>query len=462
MKKLPLLIFLVVHGFAHAQVTFVIQSLPSYTPPEDFIYIAGSFNGWNPGDINYRLSKNDQDKWWITLAAGSQGASIQYKFTRGSWETVEKGPNGEELNNRNFIFGNGDTVNVVIANWNQGGGGSTAADNVIVMDEDFEMPQLGRNRRIWLYLPPDYETSGKDYPVLYMHDGQNLFDASTSFAGEWEVDETLNELFSLGENVPIVIGIDNGGEYRTGEYTPWPHPVYGGGEGVLYTEFIVQTLKPYIDANYRTLPEREFTGIMGSSLGGLVSHYAALEYPEVFSKAGIFSPSYWWSASVWPFTSGAEHPDAMRLYLMCGGSESPGTISNMLNMQDTLFAAGLQAEEVSTKVIPGGQHNENLWRQDFGEAYLWLFGSYAYGFPEQPLARNIRMFPNPAQGKLYLPEDFPDRCDSLEILDMMGRQVVLKSPFSGHELEVSGLPGGIYLLSLRAAGHYYQGKFVKK
>jgi hypothetical protein len=212
-------------------VTFIIDSLPEYTPLEDQIYIAGNFTGWDPGLPEYALQKNAENKWTITLQAQPQGTVIQYKFTRGNWETVEKGPNGEEINNRIFTYGNGDTVRIIIYNWRQDGGGGThtAADNVSVMDEDFYIPQLDRNRRIWIYLPPDYETSATAYPVLYMHDGQNLFDAATSFAGEWEVDETLNELAGQGIAVPIVVGIDNGGTDRVGEYTPWINPAYGGG-----------------------------------------------------------------------------------------------------------------------------------------------------------------------------------------------------------------------------------------
>jgi hypothetical protein len=119
--------------------------------------------------------------------------------SRGSWQTVEGNESGGFLPNRNFTFGSADTLWIAILSWEDlGGTGSTAAENVIIMDEAFYMPQLNRHRRIWLYLPPDYETSGKDYPVLYMHDGQNLFDHYTSFAGEWEVDETLNCAFRSG------------------------------------------------------------------------------------------------------------------------------------------------------------------------------------------------------------------------------------------------------------------------
>lgn len=460
MNKLLTLLLLSIPGIILSQVTFRLDSIPAYTPPEDFLYIAGTFNGWQPGNVNYRLTKDGQGIWWITLGMMPEGSQIQFKFTRGSWETVEKGPNGEEINNRLFTYGNGDTVGVIIYNWAQGGGGSTAAENVEVMDEDFYMPQLDRNRRIWLYLPPDYETSGKNYPVLYMHDGQNLFDAYTSYAGEWEVDETLNEFFDEGYSVPIVVGIDNGGALRIDEYSPWAHIGYGGGDGELYMEFIVETLKPYIDQNYRTMPGRETTGIMGSSMGGFISHYGGLEYPEVFSKIGIYSPAYWFSDSIWSFTSEAGRQYDMKLYLMAGGNEGQGVINDLLEMQDSLFALGFTEEEVASKIVPGGQHNEALWREDFGEAYLWLFGSYAYGIKPPVETIYIRFFPNPTKGILHMPGDFPLTCDSLVVLDMEGKAVLSKRPFNGKKIDVSSLAPGLYFISLMSGGKYYQGKFI--
>ena len=462
MKKFIIIILMTFPQLVLPQVTFRLDSIPAYTGPEDFIYIAGTFNNWNPGDVSYRLTKDTEGIWWITLAAGLEGTQIQFKFTLGSWETVEKGPNMEELNNRIFTYGNGDTVGVIIYNWAQGGGGSTAAVNVTVMDDAFEMPQLNRTRRIWIYLPPDYETSGKNYPVLYMHDGQNLFDALTSFAGEWEVDETLNDLFDQGYSVPIVVGIDNGGAERVNEYSPWPHVGYGGGDGDLYMQFIVETLKPYIDEHYRTMPGREQTGIMGSSMGGLISHYGALKYQQIFSKAGIYSPSYWFSDSVWTFTRQMGVQEPMRIYLMCGGSEPQGTINDMNDMQDTLMAVGFPENDISYKIIPGGQHNENLWRQDFGEAYMWLFGSYASDIKDQPETRNIKLFPNPTHGKLQLPGNFPEHGDSLIIMDMEGRTVMKSEPFHGRNINVSELPNGAYIISIISKGTFYQGKFVKE
>ncbi|MFN2396927.1 MAG: alpha/beta hydrolase-fold protein, partial [Bacteroidales bacterium] len=277
MKSILVFVLTVMTFAVPAQVTFTLVSIPDYTPEADQIYIAGNFNGWDPGNTQYVLEKDDSNHWQITLDGFSNGETIEFKFTRGSWETVEKGTEGEEIGNRSFTFGNGETVDITIHNWadnNGQGGNSTAAENVHIINEAFYMPQLDRNRRIWIYLPPDYDQTQKNYPVIYMHDGQNLFDVETSFMGEWEVDETLNDLAARGYNVPIVVGIDNGGNHRANEYLPYFFSnLNAGGEGDEYMEFIVETLKPFIDNEYRTLPDRENTGIIGSSLGGVISLY---------------------------------------------------------------------------------------------------------------------------------------------------------------------------------------------
>ncbi len=390
---ITLLISCTISMFALAeQVTMVVVSLPENTPPEDNIFIAGNFNGWNPGDPGSMLTENINGQLEIT---GEGEGTIEFKFTRGSWETVEGNENGGFLPNRTFTFGTADTLEITILSWeDMGGNNSTAAENVIIMDEDFYMPQFERYRRIWLYLPPDYDTSGEDYPVLYMHDGQNLFDAATSFAGEWEVDETLNEMFDEGFDVPIVVGIDNGGAYRIDEYTPWPNAQYGGGDGDLYAQFIVETLKPYIDENYRTKPGREFTGVMGSSLGGLISHYISIKYQDVFSKAGIFSPSYWYTGDIYDFTYETGKQENMRFYIMGGTEESQGLIDEMNAMIDTLQAAGFGENEMTMKVVEGGQHNEALWRQEFGEAYEWMYLDESTGTAYQPIKTSFEMMFN--------------------------------------------------------------------
>lgn len=447
-----------------AQVTFIVQSLPAYTPSQDILYIAGDFTGWQPGVAQYRMQKNVDEKWSITLAAQAAGTAINFKFTRGIWETVENGPDGEEISNRTFTFGGTNSVNVTISNWADAGGGSnsTTAANVKIMSTDFSMPQLNRTRKIWIYFPPGYETSGINYPVLYMHDGQNLFDATTSFAGEWEVDETLNNLATQGKRVPIVVGIDNGGTDRIGEYTPWTNPQYGGGDGDKYMQFIVETLKPYIDKHYRTLTDRENTGIMGSSLGGLISHYGSTKYQETFSKAGLFSPSYWFSDLIWIFTHDAGKQKEMRFYQLCGTNEGGNTVADMQRMNDSLVKIGFGQDKILNKVVEGGQHNEKLWREAFGEAYLWLFDSYITSTNEPVKNTGIICFPNPVSEFVTFRTEMKGVIDTIYINDVKGVQMKIISHPKDNKIDVHYLLPGSYVIKCRSGNKVIEGKFTKK
>ena len=447
----------------NAQVTFTVVGLPETTPPEDNIYIVGTFNVWDPGDPDYILTANGQGELDITLSAQSEGSTLEYKFTRGDWGTVEKGANGEEISNRTFTYGNGDTVYINILNWADVAGGSTAADNVSIVDDDFYIPQLDRNRRIWIYLPQNYDNNPDEhYPVLYMHDGQNIFDAYTSFVGEWEVDETLNDLEDQGVKVPIVVAIDHGGVYRIDELTPWANPIHGGGEGEAYINFIVETLKPFIDEQYRTLPDRNHTGIMGSSLGGLITHYGALEHQDIFSKAGIFSPSYWFSDTVWTFVQETGKLDAMRLYQMTGSLESVPMVPFTLMMHDSLLSVGFSENEVKTIIIEGGQHNELLWRTQFEEAYLWLFADYiASGIEENRTLNLINTYPNPAHNQLYISNlQLIDKV-SLRVIDITGKVVLKLNDYRGGPLNIAVLKPGSYIIQLQSESLNYFGKFIK-
>ncbi|WP_422355956.1 alpha/beta hydrolase [Roseivirga pacifica] len=249
---------------------------------------------------------------------------------------------------------------------------STASQNVHIVEKEFDIPGLERNRQIRVYLPPEYEGSAKSYPVLYMHDGQNLFDNATSFVGEWGVDEILDSLYYSAGLELIVVGVDNGGANRIHELTAWNHEKYGKAEGQAYMSFIVSTIKPYVDEHYRTKPGRSNTAIMGSSLGGLITHYAVFQYPEVFSKAGILSPSYWWGEG--PFEQVQEQalPNNTRLYLLMGGKEGDEMLSSFNRMVDLMKAQGL-SKNVTSKVNPEGEHNEQFWNTEFATAVMWLF-----------------------------------------------------------------------------------------
>jgi alpha-glucosidase len=251
---------------------------------------------------------------------------------------------------------------------------STAAENVAVIQKEFVIPNLNHlSHKIWVYLPPNYQSSTKKYPVIYMHDGQNLFDAATSFVGEWEVDETLNDLFKKTGKGFIVVGIENGGEDRINEYTPWKNEKYGGGKGAVYIDFIVNTLKPYIDSAYRTKPEQKYTGLLGSSLGGLISFYGGLKYPETFGKVGALSTSFWFSSKVNNFTVENANLDSVKLFLLVGGKEGETMASDTKQMEKLLLKSGFKSKNLKTKITADGEHNEAFWKSEFLEIIQWLY-----------------------------------------------------------------------------------------
>lgn len=222
--------------------------------------------------------------------------------------------------------------------------------------------QLQTEKKIWVYLPDGYNNSTEKYPVLYMHDGQNLFDGT----GEWHIDEQLESLLAK----TIVIGIEHGGDKRVDELSPYISEKYGGGNADNYLDFLVNTLKPYVDQNYRTKKDRENTTIFGSSVGGLVSFYAVLKYPKVFGKAGIFSPSFWFGEEIYDLVHNTPKLDA-KLYFMAGDHESNDMVADMNRMVE-LVLNKMNKKKVHKKIVHNGRHNETLWAKEFAVAYLWL------------------------------------------------------------------------------------------
>jgi predicted alpha/beta superfamily hydrolase len=250
---------------------------------------------------------------------------------------------------------------------------STAGPTVRVMTPPLLLPGLQRARTLRVYLPPDYATSDRRYPVIYLHDGQNVFDAATSYAGEWGVDETLDALARDDGFAAIAVAIDHGGERRINELSAWPHHELGAGDGDLYLDDLVYRIKPFIDANYRTQPQREATAIVGSSLGGLASHYAIHRHPEVFGKAAVFSPSYWVSAQVYIHTRNVELPDDAKVYLHMGGAEGEQALADVTRMHEQMRAEGLDERQLTLHIADAAEHNEKAWREEFPRAVRWLF-----------------------------------------------------------------------------------------
>mgnify|MGYP002073415965 CR=1 FL=1 len=365
---LLLLVQIALISTLQAQLVLQVTALPENTPAPVTLYVAGTFNNWDPGNADFKLTEASSKGTW-SLSLNLPAGEYRFKCTRGNWSTVETAAGGVFLPDRILQFKGGKQIETLrIQGWEDKKRNSvprsTAAANVLVLDEAFYMPELQRSRRIWLYLPKDYHQTNQRYPVLYLQDGQNLFDAATSFSGEWQVDETLN---TLGKSC-IVVGIDNGGAQRMAEYNPWTHPQYGGGEGAAYARFLVQTLKPFIDRQYRTRPEAVHTAVGGSSMGGLISLYTALEYPQTFGAALVFSPSLWIAPEVFGAAAGPGDPN-QRILLLGSRAESAGMAPDMTALHRSLKSGGIQ--DAALVVHPDGQHSEWYWARVFGNSIRW-------------------------------------------------------------------------------------------
>ena len=431
------------------KITFKISSLPDNHSFSEPIYFAGNLNSWNPGDENFQLTYNGDETYSIQLEGTG---NVQFKFTRGNWDKVEKGNNCAEIANRTFTFGTDTLKEFAIINWaddcssgNTGAG--TASKNVSIMNKSFYMPQFDKERRIWIYLPANYETSSLKYPVIYMHDGQNLFDTQTSFSGEWQIDESLDKMIANGAQASIIVGIDNGGSSRIAEYTPWTNSQYGGGEGDKYVDFLVSTLKPYIDSTYRTLSDRENTGILGSSLGGLISYYAGLKHQEIFSKVGIFSPSFWFSDSSLIFAQETKKIYPMQLYFVAGGQEGSGgeVISACENVMELLKGSGFTQEEMFLNSKADGAHSEWFWRREFPSCYQWFWGieTLKNSFPQV----QFEVFPNPAKDSVHLQLNNLNEPFDVVIINMQGERVwKATNKNSNVKIDVQALPSGLYII----------------
>jgi predicted alpha/beta superfamily hydrolase len=439
------------------QLTINVTSVPPSTPSSDNIYIAGNFNNWNPGNNSNILTNNGDGSYTITFSPSA--GLLEYKFTRGSWDTVEGNASGDFISNRTYNYTGGiQSVNDAIEGWEGLGDSHTAAPNVMILDQDFFMPQLNRTRRIWIYLPPDYDSTAKRYPVIYMHDGQNLFDKYYSFAGEWKIDESMNALFDDGDYGAIVVGIDNGGNQRINEYSPWVNPDYGGGDGERYAEFIIATLKPYIDSNFRTLPDREYTAIAGSSIGAYISLYSGIEYQEIFSKIGLFSPSFWFSDSIYQYVIEEGITEEMRIYFVAGDNESASMLTDMQNMFDTLSFAGLSENNMYLIHHPDGAHSEWYWAREYPDVYEWLFAEIMLGHHAPKVVKDF-IYPNPADKYINVQseENIP-----FIIYSSLGN-VMLSSITNENRINISALPGGLYFVEIRPGrNESYISRFIKK
>lgn len=250
-----------------------------------------------------------------------------------------------------------------------------------------ESSQLGNSRDILVYLPPSYwARQGRRYPVLYMHDGQNLFDENTSFAGEWRVDETMEQLAREGVEA-IVVGVPNAGESRRDEYSPFTDRRHGGGKGDAYLRFLLGTVKPLVDRSFRSDPARAATGLMGSSMGGLISLYGFFSHPEAFGFVGAMSPALWFARGKTVGYIAGRPPILGRIYMDMGTGEGAEPVKmerwrRALLARSTTLSGELYALLVEKGYRPGrdiryvedegAPHHESAWAARLPTALRFL------------------------------------------------------------------------------------------
>lgn len=378
------IIFSCIATFIFAQKSITLRlKFPVEKEPSNYFF-ASNLNGWNPSENDYKFTKNEKNEWTLKLPTTSIEL-IQFKITRGTWDSVESTLSGDDIGNRVIKVSEikSDTIiDLVVANWKDKFSKkaiSTASKNVKIISEKFPLTELGKTRKVWIYLPENYSTSMKKYPVIYMHDGQNLFDVLTGPFGEWGVDECLDTLSQKLNFDVIVVAIDNGGADRLSEYSPYDFKVNADevnvwdvkGTGTKYLESLVKDVKPFIDKNYRTKSSAKFTSVCGSSMGGLISLYALMRYPEVFGSAGVFSPAFWTNENVLVEEINANTTSWKgNVYMIAGELEGKRYTQNMTDISELLIQKN--KKNILSKTIPNGQHNEAFWRREFPAYYLWL------------------------------------------------------------------------------------------
>ncbi len=372
-------LFILSSGLAQNTIHLQIKSLPPYHPSGSTIYVAGSFNGWNPQDENYKFQQDINGNYFLDLKLNK--GSYEYKITRGSWEKSECKKGGSGIANRSLQVEENSNIELAIEEWTDrfpaAPKKSTASKNVRIIDTAFLIPQLNRIRRVWIYLPECYSTCTKKFPVLYMHDGQNLFDDATSYSGEWGVDDYLDSLGLNAKNC-IVVAVDNGGNKRLNEYCPYDFSLTGigafsasnKGEGNEYIDFLVKTLKPYIDKNYRTAKDKANTAIAGSSMGGLISLYAVLKYPKVFGAVGVFSPAFWVGPKIFDDILIKGKKVRSKIYFYAGKLEGEMMVPDMLKAYESM--SKVSKSKMQAVIRDDGKHTEAVWRKEFPLFYEWI------------------------------------------------------------------------------------------
>jgi predicted alpha/beta superfamily hydrolase len=376
------------HAPGNVHVAFHVR-VPADTPRDAKVCISGSLKalgGWKADGLVLRREIDGTYRGEVFVP---RGGVLAFKVTRGSWQFVEKDPRGEEIPNREIFLERDRLVDIEVETWAREDAAAEPRSlaGIIRFHEDFLSHYLKRPRRLAVYLPPNYEAHPEArYPVLYLHDGQNVFDQATAALGvEWRADETAERLIREGRIRPLIIVAIESTPERIDEFTP--HALGTDrreAKGDLYARFVAEEVKPFIDRTYRTRPGRADTAVAGSSLGGLISLHIAARYPDIFSMCGAISPALWWQDERMLKLLEAKEADAWlkreRFWVDMGTAEGarPGTVSRELprtrRLAARLAAAGLVAErDYVYREVLGASHGEAAWAARFDEILTFFF-----------------------------------------------------------------------------------------
>jgi predicted alpha/beta superfamily hydrolase len=341
------------------------------------VYLSGNFNNWATQDFRFKMYKIKEGVYEFAFPDKLEfQQELIYKFTKGDWSEVEIDLFGNRTPNRHWHDDQPVKIEKV-AKWRKNWlpYRPSQLPQIHLISEEFEIPQLNKTRKIWALLPHDYDTSPERYPVLYLQDAQNLFNENAEF-GNWQIDKKLAVMSDYGIGKVIVIAIEHGESDRIQEYSVG-RTLLGKGLGKQYIRFLTDTLKPFVDRTYRTNPDRESTGIGGSSMGGLVSIFSGLMYPEVFGKRMIFSPSLWLIPKIKLGFFEFFEPMDTRIYLYAGGNESETMVQKVTKFRNRLLKReSLQGKmSIRLSINDHGKHNETYWSDEFPKAMEWLFFS---------------------------------------------------------------------------------------
>ncbi|MGN0476689.1 MAG: alpha/beta hydrolase-fold protein, partial [Ruminococcus sp.] len=382
------------------QLTFNV-TIPEPLKENENLSIGTSLNNWNPADSKWYMKKVDDLHYKLSVELDSEdiGKEVSYKYTIQNsqttgyniWARVEGSSTGGDISNRTFVIDKkSNVINDTVAMFKNDLGNTTVTSGTL---ETFtlDMPQYSdnRTRTIHVWLPDDYDSQNKDkkYPVFYMQDGQNLFDIYTSYAGEWMVDEAIADMMNNGYEGAIIVGIENSPD-RWNEYSPeWvnvgsslPNNSSAGNcgkyvdnpSGDKYGEFIVSTLKPYIDSHYNVRTDKNSTGIGGSSMGGLISYYIGMKYTDVFGQVLSFSPAFWMYsedtiASVVDSYDYSNTDNLPKVFLYVGGANQmeKDTIPYVDLVYNKMLEKGYPKDKLKTLTDTTKDHNEAAWSEYF-------------------------------------------------------------------------------------------------